>query len=285
MKKIKIISLLCALLIFVLVFSGCGKTTGNDADVDNSLSDTQVDNTDNKENEFEFPEFEVDTTDKEYITSKESFVDKMSELLDMSLYGELNEHDYTSHMQYTYEIKDRIEYDMDCSVKFSDGTQFTMPLSLEDFIETGWTLDSSIGTQSLNPNLMTDVTMQNSSGNTLEVTVCNTSDTSLTIKECDLMGIASEQYVFGTFRKVDGAVEFVVCDTLNNASTLEDIIKKLGNPTYIDYKLYRDADGNYDCSALNISYQQKDSIYSHLDFFISADGNYIMSMDYTADPT
>lgn len=289
MKKFRLLSLVLALLMIVTIFAGCGSKGNTDETVDNSTDEQLTTDTGSNEitNSTE-SNIEVDTSNKDYITSKDAFVQKMTELLDMTLYTDLNEGDYTSFRSYYYQLdyENKKEYDLDYKIKLGDGSEFTMPITFSELEEKGWILlESSDPEREMGANLMTFGVIENASGKRLDVAAYNPTDKTITFKECTVINVDAQQYsTFDPTEKLDDAIDFTVCGSLTNASTLEDIINKLGNPYSIDYTLHFDEEGKYTNSDIRITYMQKSSAYSQLVFELSGDGNYITTVNYDVAP-
>lgn len=289
MKKLRFLSLAIALLMIVTMFVGCGSKEDNDGTVDNSTNtQSTTDVGKNETTNSTESNIEVDTSNKGYITSKEAFVNKMAELLDVSLYGDLSESDNTSFRLYHYQLgyENKKEYDLDYKIQLGDGSEFTMPITFSELEKKGWILqESSAPDREMGAGLMTFGTIKNASGKALSVAAYNPTDKTITFKECTVINVDAQQYgSFDPTKKLDDAIDFTVCGTLTNASTLEDIINKLGNPTSISCTLHFDDEGNYTNSDINITYTQKSSAYSQLVFELSGDGNYITTVNYDVAP-
>lgn len=289
MKKFRLLSFVLALLLIITMFAGCGSKENTDGTVDNS-TDTQstTDAGDNEPTNFTESNVEVDTSNKGYITSKDAFVSKMAELLDISLYADLNESDYTSFRSYYYQLdyENKKEYDLDYKIKLGDGSEFTMPITFSELEKKGWVLqESSAPDREMGAGLMTFGTIKNASGKSLRVAAYNPTDKTITFKECTVINVDAQQYsTFDPTAKLDDAIDFTVCGSLTNASTLEDIINKLGNPYSINCTLHFDDEGKYTNSDIEITYMQKSSAYSQLVFDLSGDGNYITTVNYDVAP-
>lgn len=289
MKKLRFLSLAIALLMIVTMFAGCGSKGNNDGTVDNSTNtQSATDAAKNETTNSTESNIEVDTSNKGYITSKEAFVNKMAELLDISLYDDLSESDNTSFRLYYYQLayENKKEYDLDYKIQLGDGSEFTMPITFSELEKKGWILqESSAPDREMGAGLMTFGTIKNAAGKALSVAAYNPTDKTITFKECTVINVDAQQYgSFDPTKKLDDAIDFTVCGTLTNASTLEDIINKLGNPYSISCTLHFDDEGNYTNSDINITYMQKSSAYSQLVFELSGDGNYITTVNYDVAP-
>ena len=289
MKKFRLLSLVLALLMIITMFAGCGSKENTDGTADNSTN-TQSTDSDNDNGEtvgYTETNIEVDTSNKSYITSKDAFVNKMTELLDISLYADLTESDNTSSKSYFYwlDYGNKKEYDLDYKIKLGDGTEFTMPITFSELEKKGWVLqESSDPDYEMEAGLMTFGIIENVAGKSLHVTAYNPTDKTIAFKECTVIGVDAQQYsMFDPTEKLSDAIDFTVCGSLTNASALEDIINKLGNPSSIDCTLHFD-DGKYTHSDINITYEQKSSAYSKLEFELSGDGNYITTVNYDVAP-
>lgn len=290
MRKTKLIALVLAMLMILTLFAGCGTNDNGGNDVTNNASDTQSTTEDKNEvtNNSSETNINVDTSNKGYITSKEAFVDKVTELIDVSLYRDITESDYTSFKSYFYELnyENKKEFDLDYKIKLGDGSEFTMPITFSELEKKGWVLqESSAPDREMGSGLMTFGTVKNSAGKTLSVAAYNPTEKTITFKECTVINVDSQQYsTFDSTEKLSDAIDFTICGTLTNASTLEDIIERLGNPYSINCTLHYDDKGNYTYSDIEVTYMQKSSAYSQLKFQLSGDGNYITAINYDVAP-
>lgn len=289
MKKFRLLSLTFVLLLILTMFSGCGNKENTDGTTGNSTNTQSTANTDNSETVGSIESnIEVDASNKGYITSKDVFVNKMEELLDISLYTDLNESDHTSFKSYYYQLnyENKKEYDLDYKIILGDGSEFTIPIAFSELEKKGWVLQESCDSdREIETGLMTFGTIKNASGKSLSVAAYNPADKTIPFKKCTVINVDAQQYsTFDPTEKLDDAIDFTVCGTLTNASTLEDIINKLGNPYSINCTLHFDDEGKYTHSDINITYMQKSSAYSQLVFELSGDGNYITTVNYDVAP-
>lgn len=286
MKKLRFLSLVLALLMIFTMFVGCSSKENTDGTVDNSVNTQST--TDAGNNDATEPDIEEDTSNKGYITSKDSFVNKMAELLDISLYKELEESDYTSFKSYYYSLdyENKMEYDLDYKIGLGDGSEFTMPITFNELEKEGWFLqDSSSPDRDLDAGYMSYGIVENASGKTLSVSAYNPTDKTITFKECTVIQVQAQQYsTLDPAEKLSEAIDFTVCGSLTNASNLEDIINKLGNPYSINCTLHFDDNGKYTYSDIEINYMQRSSAYSSLVFELSGDDNYITNIHYDVEP-
>lgn len=289
MKKFRILSIALALLIILAMFAGCsiqlniGETTPSSTDTQATTNTQPSDTVGTTESNIQ-----ADTSNKSYITTKDAFVDKMEQLLDLSLYTELDESDVGSSILCLYQIdeENEKEYDLDYKLQLGDGSEFTIPITFSELEKKGWILrETSDPDRELDSGYMTFGTIENASGKTLSVAAYNPTEEKIAFKECTVINVDSQQYgSFDPTKRLDDAIDFTVCDSLTNASTLEDIIQRLGNPYYITCALRFDDDGKYTDSSIEISYQQESSAYSQITFKLSGDGNYITALNYDVAP-
>lgn len=253
MKKIKYSSLIIAFVMIFSTLTGCG----NEVD------------------------YTADTTDKNYITSKETFVEKMDELIDLSLYEDLDEDEGTLST-YTYELKDDDKNDCELNRKIllGDGTEFTFPISVKELENLGWTVTNGGDTELKANHFIFGVTVENAEGKVLKLSVINTTQETLLAKECTIFSVETKQFKDYTdaAEKEEVAINFSVCDSLNNASNLEDIIEVLGNPDSVECTLRSGYEEGYTRSEITIVYENED--YTDIEFVLSGNGNYIKSMSY-----
>lgn len=292
MRKNRLLTPIIAMTMIITLLVGCGSKENTNQTTDNQAN-TQTTNDTEKNEKEDSSEFhvDVDTSAKGYITSKDAFVNKMTELLDLSLYAELNESSVGTSETYSYRLNygNEKEYDLNYHVKLGDGTEFTMPITFSELEKKGWVLqESSQPEMEMGANLMTIGRVENASGQSLGVTAYNPTDKTITFKECTVIRVESQQYdltdPINPTEKLNSAIDFTICDSLTNASTLEDIISRLGNPSSVFCALNFNEDGTYDDSKITITYTQKSSAYSSIEFKLSGDGNYITEIDYNVAP-
>ena len=289
MKKIRLLPLVLA---FVMVFAALTACLAepNTAGPVNQDTNTQPATTLNSEVNADSTEsnVEADQSGNGYITSKDAFISKMNELLDISLYDDLEESDAGAYKSYYYQLnyENEKDFDLDDTVSLGDGSSFTMPITFAELEEKGWVLqETSDPDRELEPGFMTFGTVQNAAGESLYVSAYNHTQDVITFKECTVIEVEARQYSsIEPTEKVEGAVDFTVCGTLTNLSALEDIIQRLGNPYAISCTLHYDSDGNYAYTELEIEYEQESSAYSSIVFELSGDGNYITNMKYSVGP-
>lgn len=295
MNTRKLIALLLCLCMVLVLFSGCKKTEEktetNDQKQDSVLQDDEKDSEIETQEDTNKPTEEtqnkVDTSNKGYITDEESLMARVEELLDTSLYGDMNKSDNTSFVSYWCErsYDNRPEYDLDYKYEFGDGSVVQLPLAFAELEEEGWTLSSTNDDQELDPGYMTFGRVKNSSGKELSVAAYNHTDSKAAFKDCTVVNMDSTQYSdLDTAKKVSSAIDFTVCGSITNASTLEDIIDVLGDPTTLYCSFHYDDNGNYKYSKLTVTYMQASSAYSQLVFELSGDGNYIIEVCYDVAP-
>ena len=290
MRKTKLFALVLAMLMVLTIFAGCGTEKIGDNDVTDNSSVTQSGTEDNNGGSGNSSETDTNTgtSNKKYITSKKAFTDKVAELIDLSLYEDLDETDETSYKSYYYELDSDNEkdYDLDYKIKLGDGSEFTMPISFSELEEKGWALPENADPDfEIDSGHVASSTVSNSEGKEFTFYVYNRTDNKITLKEGLVTSVCLYQYdSYDLTEKLSEAIDFTVCGTLNNASTLEDIIEKLGNPYSINCALNYDDDGNYTYSEIEVDYTQESSSYSSLVFTLSGDGNYITNVDYSVDP-
>lgn len=282
MKNKRALSLVLAIVMILTVLAGCGSEGNTDSPASENRKPTAE--TSDEATVSTESQIQVDTSEKGYIASKDDFVTKMAELLDLSLYMDLNEGDDT----YSYHIKyeNRKEYDLDYTIQLGDGTAFTMPITFSELEQMGWSLEeSSSPDREIKSGFSSSGWIVNASGKELYVWAWNPTDKTITYKECTVHWIEAQQSKFSSFEKLDTASDFTLCGSLTNASTLEDIIARLGNPTSVFCDVDFDNEGNYSYSTLEVTYEQRSSAYSSLTFILVGDGSCILTVEYKVNPT
>lgn len=295
MNTRKLIALLICLCMTLTLLAGC-KEVEKKAESDNKMQDTvqqdqDKDNLTETEENTDKPEEEtqnkVDTSNKGYITDEASLMENVEKLLDTSLYGDMYKEDNTSFVSYWCERNDdnRPEYDLDYKYEFGDGSVVQLPLTFAELKEEGWTLSSTNDDQELDPGYMTFGRVKNSSGKELSVAAYNHTDSKAAFKDCTVINMDATQYSdLDTAKKLSSAIDFTICGSITNASTLEDIIDVLGDPTTLYCSFHYDDNGNYQYSKLTVTYTQESSAYSQIVFELSGDGNYITEVCYDVAP-
>ena len=266
MKKIKLLSLALAVIMLLSAFAGCGNkdTDKSDSSKDNSQSETNDNNSETNNNSS-------DSTNKK-ITSKEEFVGEMGELLDLSLYSELDETITSLSQTYTYNLdhKNKTDYNLDYTISFNDGSGFTLPITFSELEKKGWSIDPFYGPDNDIPtNGVTGCKIIHSSGKVLGVSVYNPTNKTIKLKECTVTGVDTGS----------SGVDFTVCGALSTSSTTENIINKLGNPTFSACVILLDGNGEYKESNVVLSYSQNTTEGS-ITFTLSGDDNRLIDIDY-----
>lgn len=262
------------------------------ADVEAGTTNNEVHETDvvdsTTSKRFPVTPVEVDLTNKNYITSKASFVSKVSELVDISLYENLETIDESKYYQmYEYKLKSTVESsnNLDYWIGLGDGTEFTMPITFKELEKKGWSLKKeSKPNEKVSAGIMSYGYIENAQGKELFTFVYNPSNKKKALKECTVIGVTADQIrILNPVEKLAEAIDVAVCDSVTNASTLEDIIRKMGNPTIIDYTVEYD-NGKYSYSIVELYYEQSGTVPGQLYFRLSADGNFITAIHYQMFP-
>lgn len=287
MKAKKILMSVISMILVVSTLSGCSALLfRNKSENAATVRADELTVYDEYESEYVFEEetFEEATVKNEpshtqiYITSKEDFIAKIKTLIDISLY---EENDYESTYSYTmkFDIQQKTEYDFDYGIELGDGTKFALPVPVKTLGNQGWTLNQN---PEVKPdNVLSGPRLVNSQGNTLVfVSAVNNSDDTLDFDECDLVGYNIELYSHDLKEPSNSAIDFTVCGTITQNSTLEDIIAKLGNPSKVMCNVV-EYSGEYQRTEITITYEQLGSPYNYLEFVLSGDGNYITEMEYS----
>ena len=280
MKKIKILSLILTALMIMCVMTGCGSSKGdNNSNITTDISTnpvgtTSINNTENI----------INASDDKYIYSKETFVEKMSALIDVSLYT-LDENNSGTFSIYSYNIQSdkKTATNLDCTVKIYDGTEITMPISVKEFKNKGWNFKHNDSENNLGAGLLTFSAFENADGKNLSADLFNSTDRTVTFEEATITGIESQQYSTSDHnKKIEGALDFKVCNSITNDSSLVDIISVLGNPTSVICSISKESNGQYKYSKVTIKYEGSSS-YNYLEFELSGDNNRILTMEYDCD--
>ncbi|MBE6784930.1 MAG: hypothetical protein E7538_01670 [Ruminococcaceae bacterium] len=277
MKKNRLIYVIVTILLVCFIFTACGSKTNTTNN--NGLT------TENKNSSENIVDKPVDTSNKNYINSKESFVEKISDLVDLSQYEDLDQSEVGNSVLYFYNMNSEKEttINFDYSIQLGDGSEFVMPITLNELEVKGWKLHySSDPNFELKSGYSTTDLIENKDGKQLYVDLFNPNEETIALKDATVVAIESEQFSTSYHEeKMDQAIEFKVCDSITNTSTLEDIISVLGNPNEIVCTIVNN-DNGYDHCKIEISYNGS-SAYSNIEFNLSGDGNYILNMSYDYD--
>ncbi len=303
MKQSKLISLILALVIVLLAFTGCGEkeetktesagsqaASSQPAQSDASQPSTTPSSPDqSNSNDPSTPSApsalnDADAVAKGFITTKDAFTAKLSGLIDLSLYQPLSEG--TSIYTYTLDSKNHEDYPLDYKVKLEDDTEFTLPITLNELKKKGWThnLDEN-HTMEAHTYFLTSTTLSNPAGKEISVGIENDSDQTLSLGECTVYEVVSNQYRFSKYTqtaneaKFSKAAAFTVCNTITNQSTMEDVIAQLGNPYNIYLSVSHDGNGNFKTSSITLTYDQK-SLKGELKLSFSGDTKYLTEITY-----
>ncbi len=275
----KLLAILIALAT-VLSLCSCSANKGNEDESTNAgendvtsnvVTETQADNETTKESVVHA---------ENYITNEDTFVEKLSSLIDVSLYN-YTEYDNSLGGQYMmdYDLQKKTSYNIDYGVKLDDGTEFTLPVPIKDLEKLGWTLTNN---PKVEPGkIVSGPSLKNSDGDYLYfVSAANFTENTLDFSECILTAYKIELYTTDHKSEHPNAIGFTMCDTITEASTLEDIIQELGNPTSVSAYIY-EHDGEYQKTTITLSYDQFGEVYNGLKFELSGDGNYIVKVEYS----
>lgn len=280
----RLIALAMTLVLLLSVLSACGNAP--EAPVTNDTPVVEPDTPSNDANDV--PDESPASSQTNSITSKEAFIETVESLVDVSLYDwSSSESDSSSNYSYYIKSENETNYDLDYSITLSDGSTFTLPISFAEMKELGWTLqESSQSDAQMDPGYMSWGYCENTSGQELYISAYNPGEEIISFGECSVCEV--EFSLFDTFENPPEPYEntpgFTICGSITQDSTLEDIISVLGAPSSLDYFIYKDDSGNYKSSTIYVEYVQESSPYSNLEFEISGDGNYIMTMEYQHIP-
>ncbi len=280
MKAKRLLALALGVMMMISAFAGCSKSEpGEEENKKEPVSQTQ-------EKTEEITE-DVDVPAEETgITSKESFVNTMSKLIDLSLYMDLSESYNGSYDTFSYRIKyeNEKDYDLDKKVRLADGSEFTLPIKVSDLANKGWTIpsNSSPDAQLKSGYETPTINFKNSAGKQFEAAVYNHTDITTAVKNGTVTEIRT--HLYGSLdpnKKLDSGIGFTVCGTITENSSMEGVIARLGNPTSVFCTVRRDDTGAFKHSTVEIKFEQ--SAYNYLTITFSGDKGYITEMKYSAD--
>lgn len=278
MKVKKILALLMSAATMITMFAACGKGDGESKDSETKELVSQMEKQDDTNPSVENNE-PVQTVG---ITSKESFVNTVDKLIDLSKYGSLSESTggTTHSFSYTMKYEERSDYDLDGKVRLVDGTEFVLPVSVPSLESRGWEIpQNNRPDETFASGLETTAQIRNTSGKGFDAFVYNDTGSSIAIKNAKIGKVTFEQYSsLDNTKKLDSATPFTVCGTITEKSDLEDIVGRLGDPTFIGV-LVKYENGSYKNSKVIIRYEQANS-HNQIEFELSGDSDYIIKMGY-----
>lgn len=171
-------------------------------------------------------------TDSEYITDTESFKAAVGELVDLSKYSITD--DKADMVSYAIKSEAKEDYKLDFKVEIGDGTEFTLPVKLPDLAAKGWNLtENSKPEEEFEPEYGTSGTIENSKGERLRIEAYNPGPQTVAFKECTVDSVDFVIYSIIDFKKNEDLPDFTVFGNITKDSTIEDVIKTLGNPKSI----------------------------------------------------
>lgn len=287
MKKTFASILFCAMLLALL--PGCVSTPSTE--VPNVVKPTD-DNSNQEVPEIVPTEALSDPTEADstpatgYITSKEDFVSVVSKLIDLSLYDDLYEDIDDDNAYYSFDIDydNETTYNLDYSIILSDGTAFTMPYPIAELAKKGWSISDTAASREIEAGLMSWAWCENTNNQEIYITACNPTEETVTFGDCSVCEIEIKFYDSLEHVKYEKAPGFTICGGITEYSKLEDIISTLGNPSCITLWIDYDENGNYEYAEIEVEYCQPDNAYEYLEFTLSGDGNYIVSIRYKNIP-
>lgn len=223
MKAKKIFLILTAIILVVSVFSGCGskKAVSSDksASSESAVSKNSVENS----------------------KKIEQFNKKVSGLVDTSKYDHKDRKstDGKSYDSCSYSLlyKNQVPYNFDYSINFSNGSSITLPISFSEMKKTDWTTETEDNYQISNKT-KSGIRYTNSAGEEITLWAHNPSDSDeeVNVNLSDSSFYEAQLTVYDySGKKSDTAPEFTVMNGIHQDSTMEDVIKALGAPTYIMY--------------------------------------------------
>ncbi|MBE6768209.1 MAG: hypothetical protein E7549_04775 [Ruminococcaceae bacterium] len=294
MKRIKLLSLLLVLVMLLSLLAGCGEKevvldTPTEEDGTSAVTTTTTTTRVTEEDEETYTTTKAEPSDvpaEGYITSKETFIQRMDEMLDLSLYNELYESTSEFFDSYSYSIQydHKQEYDLDYTCQLDDGSEIAMPMTFDELAKEGWTLSNEAqGEQEISANCIAFPHIKNKDNNDIGISVYNSTKEAITLKECVLMQMRLTQYsTYDPSEREEGAIGFTVCGNLTEASTTKEIIKRLGNPSNVYCSISKSDEGEYRNTRLTLTYRQPD-IRGSIEFQLSGDGDYILQVTYEAE--
>ena len=223
----------------------------------------------------------ADTSRTGFISSKEDFVDVIGSKVDLSLYQEPDKITDDFHTDYTYHIKEenRTFFVTDYSITLSDGTKLILNHPFSELESQGWTIPDP--EKSLDPGSMSWYTCKNDRGKELYIGIWNSTQKPLSVRECAVFQVKLDMFSKSDrFKPISTTPGFTVCETISHTSGLDEIISQLGQPEIIHYSSGSDpADAE-----IELLYNHYGNDYDWIDFYLSADGDYILNMAFSYIP-
>ncbi len=219
------------------------------------------------------------------VNSKGEFKEKAGELLDLSEYDVYDDNDSVS---YSIKYEKTVDYDFDYTVKFDDGSSFTLPVKYSDVSKAGWSSDTAADTQVSNSE-ETDVVFLNSKGREIVLSTSNLSaadedtEKKCSLKDCLFYSLGMVFYENdltkgsdGTFKETftkGAAPGITLSGKITDKSTVSDVVSVLGKPSGLTF---------YEGSK-RIWLEYNDDVeawFSSLSFEFSSETGYMSKMDF-----
>ena len=223
----------------------------------------------------------ADTSRTGFVTSKESFVEVISDRVDLSLYEEPEKIVDDLHTDYTYHLKEENHtvFVTDYSITLHDGTTFVLNHPFSEMEDQGWTIPDP--DKELAPGAMSWFTAKSDHGKQLNIGIYNNSGETLTTRECAVFQVKFNMFSKSDHHKsVSVTPGFTVCKTISHTSGLDDILNQLGAPEVIHYS----SDTDPSTAEIELIYNNYGNDYDWIEFYLSADGNYILDMVFSYIP-
>lgn len=292
-KMKKFVSIILAVLLMSILFAGCSKTDNPSADnvvnPDLNHDDIQADDA------YDTPENNNDEATKKpavnsgsrtgFASSTTEFLDKIGELVDLSLYEIDQDEGYVE-----LELKEEYQKSFNFNYKINIGSNsIILPVTYTDMKNSAFLTDVS-DDKKISNEFEFGVTYEDADGKEFTLNTTNTDalmndeEVECNITDCTFYGFnvyVYEEDADGNIEKDTETADFNIYG-INNDSTVEDVIRAMNNPTYISF----DADYN----TIEIEYSEKigngssAADYSRLSVDFYAAQNYMENINYKYAP-
>lgn len=217
----------------------------------------------------------IDTEPDEDLFCDSNVTSYVDSIIDVSKY---EKNDSESVISYYLKDSDNVEYNFDYIININ-GESLKLPAKCDDVESLGF-----VCTENLDENLdgvsnnnvweyldRDVVTFKNSSGQRIDFSICNTSDTSKSLSECTVYEVIADYELY----KESPSITF--SNGLSEESSFREFVEAFGEPTELSF--------SSDQMTAKFCYQDDSNKSLIIDFDINEiiyDGNNIERIDYTA---
>ena len=194
----------------------------------------------------------------------------ITNIVDLSHYTLSKTSDSESSSYYTLNADLNNKQDLDHTMVL-DGVELIYPLTFEELGQKGWKISSEdAANEEMKPSYAMSSYCENSAGHTIYVMGYNhlaeaAAYDKCTVKDIEITVLSSDDKYS---KALKSAPEFIIYGSITNASTIQDIINVLGEPSAIR------TNGNL--SKITITYDCNDG---DIQFDLTSDGQHIILVD------